>query len=236
MSWANGQLLGFDTETTAKEPMEALPVSFALVLRRNATRMSRMGSLVNPGVPIPPEATAIHGITDEMVQRSGMPLDEAMEFVKEKLFWAQLMNIPVVGMNLPYDCTIVHRLADLTGWRGRCIDIFVLDKAIHKWRKGSRRLGALADHYGVSVPEEDLGRLHSADADAALTILVLEAMVRKWPWLAAKPIDQLHHYQEKLWADQQRESLSEYFVEQGQDPIPWEDYGWPIKKGALVCG
>lgn len=231
MSWADGQLLGFDMETTAKEPMEALPVQFALVLRRDPTRMSRMGSLVNPGIPIPPEATAIHGITDEMVQRSGMPMDEAMGFVKEKLFWAQLACIPVTGMNVSYDFTIVHRLADLTGWRGRVIDIFVLDKALHKWRKGSRRLGALAEHYGVELPEAEL---HSAGDDAVLSILVLEAMVRKWPWLAAKPIAELHRYQQKLWADQQRESLSEYFVEQGQDPIPWEDYGWPIKKAALV--
>jgi hypothetical protein len=41
----------------------------------------------------------------------------------------------------------------------------------------------------------------------------------------------LHNNQE-VWAQEQRESLSEYFVRKGEDPIPPEHFGWPIQNGA----
>jgi DNA polymerase-3 subunit epsilon len=230
LSWADGPLLGFDMETTGPEPSTAVPVSFAFVLKRG-NRMSVQTDLIDPGVPIPPDATEIHGITDEMAAR-GRPLGEAVEAIKSRLLWAEARGIPLVTQNGSYDLTIIHRLAGLSDWDGPVFDVYVLDKALHKYRKGSRTLSALADHYQVDMSgAERWADAHDAAGDAVRSVLVLLAMVDKWPWMRASDPAKWHKRQLKMWADQQRASLSEYFVEQGKEPIPWEDYGWPIKRG-----
>lgn len=231
--WIDGQKLGFDLETTHADPMEALPVSFALVLRRDAERMSMNGSLINPGVPIPPESTEIHGVTDEMVQRSGMPLDEAMDFIKEKLNWASVEGVPVTTMNARYDFTVVHRLAGLLSDEllPFILDPFVLDKQMDRYRKGSRRLEALMAHYGVVFPEGMTA--HDAAADAVGAVLVVEAMARKYPWLAKTPLTTLMTNQRR-WHEKQQTGLSEYFVRQGDPPIPPDHFGWPIELRAIT--
>ncbi len=81
--WLTGDLLGFDLETTGINPFEDRPVSFALVSYRNGERVSVTHRLRQPGIAIPPEAMAIHHITDEMVRAEGMPLDEAVAFLCE---------------------------------------------------------------------------------------------------------------------------------------------------------
>ena len=66
MNWSDGRLLAFDTETTGTDPETARIVSAACLWRGGASEAADEEWLVNPGVPIPAEATAIHGITDEM--------------------------------------------------------------------------------------------------------------------------------------------------------------------------
>lgn len=62
-------LLLFDLETTSSEPERARIVSYAHRLHLpGVSEVSEYKTLVNPGVPIPPESTLIHGITDAMVQ------------------------------------------------------------------------------------------------------------------------------------------------------------------------
>ena len=61
-------LLFFDLETTGIDPITSRVVQIALlqVLEDGSSR--EWDSLINPGIPIPPETTAIHGITDKMVE------------------------------------------------------------------------------------------------------------------------------------------------------------------------
>ena len=218
MRWTDGPLLGFDTETTSADPMEAIPVSYGFALRRDATRISRMGGLINPGVPIPPEASAVNGITDEMVKRSGTPLDEAMEFVKEKLSWAATEQVPVAGMNLVYDFTIVHRMVALSDeLLPLILDVFVLDKQVDRFRKGSRKLGAMAEHYGVVLPEGMAA--HDAASDAVASILVVEAMAKCHPWLAKTPLHTLMLNQGR-WYEKQQRSLERALREEGTPSHP----------------
>ena len=57
-------LRAFDLETTGIETDSCRIVELALCDKDGKVRLH---SLVNPGIPIPPEAIAVHGITDEMV-------------------------------------------------------------------------------------------------------------------------------------------------------------------------
>ena len=70
-------MLVFDTETTAFIAPEAAPISqqpriveFAAINLNPYTldEVARYEFLVNPRIPIPPDSTKVHGITDEMVR------------------------------------------------------------------------------------------------------------------------------------------------------------------------
>jgi DNA polymerase-3 subunit epsilon len=57
-----------DLETTSADPRTARIVAIAAVrISPGTDRPATLSTLVNPGVPIPPEASAIHGITDRDV-------------------------------------------------------------------------------------------------------------------------------------------------------------------------
>lgn len=58
-----------DTETTGTGPDDT-PVEVALVRLSDGARFT---SLVNPGRPVPPESSAIHGITDEDITAARAP-------------------------------------------------------------------------------------------------------------------------------------------------------------------
>lgn len=231
-SWTKGQLLGFDLEATSADPMTAIPCSYSFVLRRDTTRMSVQHAIVDPGIEIPDEAAAIHGITTERARAEGEPLAVAMTVIYDRILWAIEHNIPIIVMNTPYDLTVVHRLgAGLLGGAllPLVIDIYIVDKGINKFRKGSRKLDALCEHYGVERP---VGAAHDATSDAAVSILIALAIAEKYPWFAKTPVHKLMRQQAR-WRQQQLESLSEYFVEKGDPAIPEDRFGWPIEYRAM---
>ena len=71
-AWAKSDWLVIDTETTGIDPTAARVVELAAVKFRNGEPTARHGMRLNPGIPIPNEATAIHKITDEDV-RGNLP-------------------------------------------------------------------------------------------------------------------------------------------------------------------
>lgn len=232
MRWTSGDLVGFDLETTSINPFTALPCSYALSYKVG-DKLRTKCELINPGVPIPPATTEIHGITDEMVKAEGRDLTEVVQEISAELIRLSAARVPIVGMNISYDLTIIDVLCrDLlgfslaeTGWDGPVLDIYVLDKAAHRFRKGSRRLSALCKHYEIEI-----GEAHDAAADARACLRVLFKMTEKFQWLGVKPATELHRLQTK-WYDAQIKSLSEYLVEEGEEPVPTSEFGWPIHNG-----
>lgn len=67
---SNLTFVAFDTETTGLKADEARLVEIAAVKFRAGDVLERRVWLVNPGSPIPAEASRIHGITDAMVSNS----------------------------------------------------------------------------------------------------------------------------------------------------------------------
>lgn len=228
--WLDGELLGFDLETTGVDRFADVPVSFALVTMAGGRVCGRQASLVDPGRDIPAEATEVHGITTARARSEGVPLAEAVTLLTAALVDASSRGVPVVGMNLHFDLTIldVHSrrvhgegLRGL-GFDGPVLDALVLDRHFDRFRKGRRRLGDLCEEYRVVIE-----RAHDAGADAEATLGVLAAMCRRFPALSATtPID-LHRGQ-VYWHRQWAASYSQWRTRQGLDPLDPTDAEWPL--------
>lgn len=112
-------LLFFDTETTGKadfkrphtDPCQPSLVQLALQLfADNGTRpLHTLAVIVNPGVPIPEDASDNHGITTEIATARGVKPQWAM-----KAFIAFAENATLVGHNIAFDLLVVNKTqADL---------------------------------------------------------------------------------------------------------------------------
>ena len=66
----NKPIVWFDLETTGVDKQKDRIVQIAIIRIQEDGKPFEFESLVNPGVPIPKEATEVHGITDEMVKDS----------------------------------------------------------------------------------------------------------------------------------------------------------------------
>jgi DNA polymerase III subunit epsilon len=204
--WIEGELLAFDLETTGVDRLRDVPVSFALVSVHNGVPVARTVLVVDPGRPIPLEATAVHGITTERARREGIALVDAVDLIAESLVGASRRAVPVVGIKLDYDLTIVDVLCRAVdgrglrerGWTGPALDALVLDRHLDPYRLGRRTLADLCTLYGVT-----LGRAHDALVDAEAAAAVLLAMSRRYPELAAMPLHAVHALQvesHRSWA------------------------------------
>lgn len=207
--WVAGPLLGFDTETTGVSPVEHRIVSAALVRREGAASRVRTW-LLDPGVPIPEGASAVHGITTAQVAEHGRPAAEALEELAAALAADLAAGVPVVAFNAAYDLTLLeaelarHGLAPLAdrlgGAIGPVLDPLVLDRALTGYRPGRRRLVDLCAAYGL----EPSGALHTAEVDVVTTLDVLAAIAERHPAVALMPPGQLHAWQattHRAWAE-----------------------------------
>ncbi|MEV7972498.1 exonuclease domain-containing protein [Cellulomonas sp. NPDC089187] len=208
-AWTDGPLLGFDTETTGVDVSHDRIVTAALVRRdRSGTEVRTW--LINPGVPIPAEASAIHGISTEHARTHGVEPVEALEEIAAAIAQAMRDGVPVVAYNASFDLCLLeaelerHGLPTvgqrLGGDLVPVIDPLVLDRAEDRYRRGKRKLVDLCGVYQVV----DTGQLHTADVDVVATLDVLERIVDRFPHLGALPLSELHDYQvtaHRAWAE-----------------------------------
>ncbi len=238
MGWYGGPLVGFDTETTGVDVGTDRIVT-AAVVRRDATGTHAHTWLVDPGVPIPEAATAVHGITTDHARAEGRPAAEALDEVAATLVAGWHAGAPVVAFNACYDLSLLdaelrrHGLPTVTQRLGRSagavIDPLVLDRALERYRPGKRRLGDLCAVYGVATPEA----LHAAHVDVVATLDLLERIVERYPYLAALDLATLQAYQTHAhltWA----ESFNAWRDERGL-PGPGAELDWPVRAPAVIA-
>jgi DNA polymerase III subunit epsilon len=226
--------IAFDLETTGISSFRDIPVSYGLVekiVTDRGVEIRREGGLINPGVPIPRGASAIHGITDDMVT-DAIAVHEAIDMIAARLHEVWDDGGVVMGMNVSYDLTMVHAVSTRVGapsWShervGGVLDVLVLDRHYDKWRKGPRKLTDLCVHYGVS-----LDAAHAAVDDAEASLNVLESMMKKYPEIAEL---EAHAMCEQLgtWHRDWLSSFSQYLERNGKAPIGKGQYDWPIYSG-----
>lgn len=227
--WWEGALVGLDLETTSPDPNVARIVTCTLVLDTPGQTPEALEWLVNPGVEIPAEAIAVHGVTNEIVQSGGIPTPEAiMEILTAML---DISRLPLVVFNAAYDLTVLdremrrhrgHPFTGPNGWPWSVADPFVLDKQLATYRPGSRKLQDVAKVYGVELVDA-----HNSTADALAAIGIVRAMGR----VAGFPDPGELHAREVVWREKQVDSLESYFVRTMQfdgKPLARE---WPVVPG-----
>ncbi len=200
--WLPGDMLCFDVESTGPDPETArIVTAYTAIVGPGGIRDARSW-LVNPGCSIPAEATAVHGVTDEMAA-SGVDPDEAAGEIASTLQEAWCAGLPVVAMNATYDLTVISEECRRTeneelGGVGPVLDPLVIDRAMDPYRPGKRNLTALAQHYRVKQ-----GAAHSADGDALTAARIVWAQAKLYWALEKKTLAEMQVFQaaeHRKWA------------------------------------
>jgi DNA polymerase-3 subunit epsilon len=224
-AWAD-RLAVFDLETTG------IDVETSRVVTANISLLDAAGEpvrrrdwLADPGVPIPEQATAVHGITTARAQTDGRPAAEVVAEIVAELRRALDDGYALVVYNAPYDLSLLHRESLRHGVLplvapSPVIDPLVLDKQLDRYRKGKRTLEVSSAHYGVSLTDA-----HDAGADAIAAGRVAQAIASAFPAeLDLDPV-QLHAAQH-AWHDAQCNSFEDY-MRRVRDPQFTARRGWP---------
>jgi DNA polymerase-3 subunit epsilon len=180
----------------------------------------------------------VHGITDVWIAEHGNPPVEALNRLVEELARRVIAKIPIVGMNLAYDFTLLRYECLRWGipWvevrAGRplapVIDIYVLDKRIDPYRPGSRKLAdsekgpGMATQYGVTL----IGA-HDAVADTLAAVEVARYIAAARPEINGLGPYRLHAAQAD-WKAEQAAGLQEYFRRKKGQPGAVVDPCWPV--------
>ncbi|OGS59440.1 MAG: hypothetical protein A3J79_12340 [Elusimicrobia bacterium RIFOXYB2_FULL_62_6] len=153
-----------DVETTGLSPVTSRVCEVALVCSRGGVVAARFSSLVDPGLPIPAEASGIHGITDEMVR--GAPSFGA---VAPRLI-AELEGAVLVAHNAEFDISFLRMEFARAGLRFPDLpEIDTLPMARGFGSFTNNRLGTIAKE--LEIPA---GNWHRALADVEMTRRIFE--------------------------------------------------------------
>ncbi|MFI5755714.1 3'-5' exonuclease [Streptomyces sp. NPDC051569] len=231
--WYEGPLAAFDTETTGVDVEEDRIVSAALVVQdMTGARPRVLRWLIDPGVPVPPGATEVHGLTDDFLHRNGRWPAPAVEEMARALGEQCGSGRPLVVMNAPFDLTILDRelrrhrasslAAALEGVPLSVLDPRVLDKHLDRYRKGRRRLTDLCAHYEV-----ELDGAHDAAVDALAALEVVRAVGRRFASRMERLTAGELHRQQAVWHAAQARGLQAWFSRQGTAESV--DTAWPLR-------
>ena len=216
----------FDLETTGIDVETSRIVSAHVgVIDASGESVERRTWLADPGIEIPEQASAVHGISTERARADGRPAAEVVTEIVTELRLLIARGIPLTIFNAPYDLTVLNREARRHGVEpltapAPVIDPLVLDKAMDRWRKGKRTLEAAALVYGVILDDA-----HDAAADAVAAGRVAQAIARRYQDQLETDAVDLHRMQVS-WCAEQSASFQDY-MRRTKDPDFTTSHVWP---------
>ncbi|RME23609.1 MAG: 3'-5' exonuclease [Deltaproteobacteria bacterium] len=165
-------ILVFDFETTGVVPGKRNPVQLAVAVGRLGEGVERRwDTLIRPPGPIPPEASAVHGITDDDVA-------DAPTFaeVVDRLL-ADLNGRLPCAYNLPFDHAVLAESLELMGRGDDAPPLYGLDplvwaKVVDKFERG-KKLEDVARRRGIRFDA------HDARADVDVTAKIMGTLLRE---------------------------------------------------------
>lgn len=169
----NHKILAIDTETTGVDTEKDRIVQFSIILLdESLNELQSWTSLVNPEIPIPPEVTEIHHITNDMVSSS--PIFK--EFASR--IRSLIKNDTIIcAYNSKFDVSILHYEFVRAGLKGIPVTQPRLDG--YHWEKqlNSHKLSAVFQRY----TGKELEGAHGAEADNRAHLSVLLKQKEKYP-------------------------------------------------------
>ncbi len=171
----------FDLETTGVNLSTDRIIEVAIIkILPDGTRQVKR-KLLNPGIPIPPETTAIHGITDEMVKdapsfkQCGNELKQFIENCDMGGYNSNRFDIPI----LMEEFLRAGMEVDLSACR-------MVDVQHIFYKMEPRTLTAAYKYYC----DKELVDAHSAEADVNATIDVFMSQIERYPQMG-KSLDSI---------------------------------------------
>lgn len=208
----------WDTETGGVDiTSDRIFTTYAMIQSITGETLAEQSWVLNPGVPMSPEAAAINGLTDEFIQENGIPARKGINEIYMFLSNAVRAGIPLVGYNTPFDLGILSHevrrhfgfdMWDTIGHRAQFFDPFVYDVGNVIKRRGNRKLGTVCGHYGVPFDEADA---HEARYDVVKTNHLAWKMLKQSPYTLAQ-MQPLQVQWRKAYAD----NLTKYFASIGK--------------------
>lgn len=226
----------FDLETTGIDvESDRIVTAFIGVLdAATGVFVEKHSWLLNPGIPIPEGASAVHGITTERAQREGTDAAEGVFKIAQRLDILDRQGLPIVIYNASYDLTLLDRELQrhYPGTRQTVprvvFDPLVLDKGIDKYRKGSRKLVDVAAHYRVPVE----ANAHDAEADCLMAGRLMVKLLGHSRLQVLTPLE--IHAKTIPTARAQRDSLRDYFRKKAAGAATQEERAEFNEKAASV--
>ncbi|MFD7771968.1 3'-5' exonuclease [Streptomyces sp. NPDC059787] len=236
MGWHRELLIGFDLETTGTDPREARIVTGAVIEVRAGEPGDRREWLADPGVPIPEDAVAVHGISNERATAEGSPADRVADAIADVLTAHWRTGVPVVAYNAAFDLSLLSAelrryglpsLRDRLGGAdpGPVIDPYTIDRSVDRYRRGKRNLEAVCAEYGVV-----LDAAHDATADALAAARLACAIAGRHPKVAALDPAELHRRQIQWYAAWAADFQD--FLRRKGDTTAVVDGTWPLREPA----
>ena len=178
-AWREAKLAVSDFETTGLSPESDRVLEIGVACFDNGRFSGLQNWLVNPGMPVPEEARAVHNIGDE--ELADAPLfDQVVAEVQARVAG----HLPV-AYNAPFDRGFLHAELARMGYRGAAapafdsevvwIDPLVWVRELMRDER-SKRLGDICAVLGIT-----LDNAHRAASDAEATGHVLLALAERVP-------------------------------------------------------
>ena len=161
IAWLRHRFIAFDTETTGLYASEDRIVELGATLFEDGRPTRSYSTLVNPGIPIPAEATAVNHITNAMLRRAPGER-EAFSGLLAFLEDAALGVTALVAHNARFDMSFMNETLTRLGMGAtlRHIDTLSLARSLVSGVYDYRQ-ATLTRHFGIRNAAE-----HRAEGDA----------------------------------------------------------------------
>ncbi|MEZ5685262.1 MAG: 3'-5' exonuclease [Paracoccaceae bacterium] len=171
----------FDTETTGLLPTEGdeiVQIAAVRIVNGRRVHTEVFDTLVNPGRKIPAASTAVHGISDAMVEGAPDIVSVGRKFHKF------VEGAVLVAHNAPFDMEFLRRKELLIGqnFDNPVLDTVLLSAVVFG-QSESHSLDSLTHRLGITIPEE---ARHTAIGD---TIATADAFLKLLPALKARGLN-----------------------------------------------
>lgn len=178
--WRESSLCIIDFETTGRDASTDRILEIGIVCVENGYCTHRYEQLINPGIPVPEESRAIHGITDEMLANAptfASAWENVMSMLSGRIpvaynaaFDRAFLLAETQRADVAFDL-VAPALDESVVW----IDPLVWARELFKYEKG-KKLTDMCKRLNITL---DNAHRASGDAEAAWRVLV--AMATKLP-------------------------------------------------------